>query len=40
VLVSGTVRDLLTGSGIGFEDRGDHQLKGVSGTWKVFAVRA
>jgi class 3 adenylate cyclase len=40
ILVSSTVKDILTGSGIGFEDRGEHQLKGVSGTWKVFAVMA
>jgi class 3 adenylate cyclase len=37
VLVSGTVRDLLAGSGIAFEDRGEHPLKGVPGTWRVFA---
>jgi class 3 adenylate cyclase/predicted alpha/beta hydrolase len=39
VLVSGTVRDLVAGSGIEFEDRGEHELKGVPGTWKLFAVR-
>jgi class 3 adenylate cyclase len=38
VLVSSTVRDLVAGSGIEFEDRGDHHLKGVPGTWRVFAV--
>jgi class 3 adenylate cyclase len=37
VLVSGTVRDLLAGSGIVFADRGEHRLKGVPGTWRVFA---
>jgi class 3 adenylate cyclase/pimeloyl-ACP methyl ester carboxylesterase len=37
-LVSGTVRDLVVGSGIEFTDRGDHELKGVPGTWKLFAV--
>jgi class 3 adenylate cyclase len=37
VLVSSTVRDLLAGSGIAFEDRGEHELKGVPGTWRVFA---
>ena len=38
VLVSGTVKDLLAGSSIMFEDHGEHELKGVPGTWKVFAV--
>jgi len=38
VLVSSTVKDLVAGSGITFEDRGEHQLKGVPGTWKLFAV--
>ncbi len=39
VLVTRTVTDLVAGSGIGFEDRGEHELKGVPGTWKLFAVR-
>jgi class 3 adenylate cyclase len=38
VLVSGTVRDLVLGSGINFSDRGQHVLKGVPGEWQVFAV--
>jgi class 3 adenylate cyclase/pimeloyl-ACP methyl ester carboxylesterase len=38
VLVSGTVRDLVLGSGIKFSDRGIHTLKGVPGEWHVFAV--
>jgi class 3 adenylate cyclase len=38
VLVSETVPRLVTGSGIEFEDRGEHELKGVPGTWKLFAV--
>jgi class 3 adenylate cyclase len=38
VLVSGTVKDLVAGSGIEFEDRGSHALKGVSGQWRLFAV--
>lgn len=38
VLVSGTVRDLVAGSGLEFEDRGSHQLKGVPGEWRVFAA--
>jgi class 3 adenylate cyclase len=39
VLVSRTVIDLVTGSGIEFDERGEHELKGVPGTWKLFAVR-
>jgi len=39
VLVSRTVADLVAGSGIGFEDRGEHELKGVPGRWGLFAVR-
>jgi class 3 adenylate cyclase len=39
VLVSRTVTDLATGSGIEFEDRGEHELKGVPGTWNLYAVR-
>jgi class 3 adenylate cyclase len=38
VLVSGTVRDLVVGSGIEFVDRGTHPLKGVPGEWRLFAV--
>jgi class 3 adenylate cyclase len=38
VLVSGTVKDLVVGSGIGFEDRGTHELRGVPGDWRLFAV--
>jgi class 3 adenylate cyclase len=38
VLVSSTLRDLVIGSGLEFEDRGTHQLKGVPGEWRVFAV--
>lgn len=40
VLVSSTVRDLVAGSGIPFEDRGRHSLKGVPGEWSLFAVAA
>ncbi len=36
VLVSGTVRDLVAGSGLEFNDRGKHQLKGVPGEWQVY----
>ena len=39
VLVSSTVKDLVVGSGIDFEDRGEHELKGVPGAWKVFAAQ-
>jgi class 3 adenylate cyclase/pimeloyl-ACP methyl ester carboxylesterase len=38
VLVSSTLRDLVIGSGLKFEDRGAHHLKGVPGEWRVFAV--
>lgn len=38
VLVSGTLRDLVIGSGLDFEDRGSHELKGVPGEWHLFAV--
>jgi len=37
VLVSSTVKDLVNGSGITFEDRGAHALKGVPGDWRLFA---
>jgi len=36
VLVSSTVRDLVAGSGIAFEERGEHELKGVPGTWRLY----
>jgi class 3 adenylate cyclase len=39
VLVSGVVRDLAGGSGIEFEERGVHELKGVPGEWPLFAAR-
>ena len=38
VLASGTVRDLVAGSGIGFDDRGPQTLKGLPGEWHVYAV--
>jgi class 3 adenylate cyclase len=38
VLVSGTVKDLVVGSGIEFTDQGERELKGVPGIWKVYAV--
>ena len=39
ILVSGMVKDLVAGSGIEFEDGGEHELKGVPGSWKLFAVQ-
>lgn len=38
VLVSSTVKDLVAGSGIEFADRGEHELKGVPGSWKLYSV--
>ena len=38
VLVSNTVKDLVAGSGIEFIDRGAHELKGIPGQWRLFAV--
>jgi pimeloyl-ACP methyl ester carboxylesterase len=39
LLVSSTVKDLVAGSGIEFDDRGTHELKGVPGEWRLYAVR-
>jgi class 3 adenylate cyclase len=38
VLVSSTVKDLVVGSGIAFEERGAHELRGVPGEWQLFSV--
>lgn len=38
VFVSGTVKDLVSGSGLRFDERGEHELKGVPGTWRLYAV--
>jgi len=38
VLTSATVRDLRAGSGLQFDDRGVHQLKGVPGEWRLFSA--
>ena len=38
ILVSSTVKDLVAGSELGFEERGTAELKGVPGTWHLFAV--
>jgi class 3 adenylate cyclase len=40
IMVSSTVKDLVAGSGIEFEDRGEHELKGVPDRWHLFAVKA
>jgi len=38
ILVSQTVRDLVTGSGLVFDERGAHELKGVPGAWRLYAL--
>jgi class 3 adenylate cyclase len=38
VLVSSTVKDLVAGSGLAFEDRGVHELKGIPGEWRLYAA--
>jgi class 3 adenylate cyclase len=40
VIVSSTVRDLVAGSGLRFDDRGEHALKGLDGAWRTFAASA
>jgi class 3 adenylate cyclase len=40
VLTTGTVRDLVVGSGISFDDRGQHSLKGVPGQWQLLAAQS
>ncbi len=39
ILVSRTVTDLVAGSGLEFDDRGEHELKGVPGRWQIYAVK-
>ena len=39
-LVSSTVRDLVTGSGFTFADRGEHALKGVEQPWYLYALNS
>jgi class 3 adenylate cyclase len=39
VLVTGTVRDVVIGSDLAFDERGKHTLRGVPGEWAVLAVR-
>jgi class 3 adenylate cyclase len=38
VLVSGTVKDLVAGSGLAFDDAGEHELKGVPDRWHLYRV--
>jgi basic membrane protein A len=38
VLVTGSVRDLVRGAGLGFDDRGTHELRGIAGEWHLFEV--
>ena len=38
VLVSSTVKDLVAGSDLAFADRGEHELKGIPGEWRLYAV--
>jgi class 3 adenylate cyclase len=40
VLVSRTVKDLVAGSGLAFQDRGQYELKGIPGEWQLYAVDA
>jgi class 3 adenylate cyclase len=40
LLVSSTVRDLLAGSNMTFTDAGEHELKGVPGPWRLYAIPA
>ena len=39
VLESGTVKDLVSDSGVQFDERGTHRLKGIPGEWHLFAVK-
>ena len=39
VLLSRTVKDLVAGSGIEFDDRGEQDLKGIPGEWRLYAVK-
>ena len=40
ILVSRTVKDLVAGSGLGFEDAGEHELKGIPGSWSLYRATA
>ena len=39
VLVSSTIKDLVAGSGLTFDDRGTHQLKGIQDDWHLYSVQ-
>ncbi len=38
ILVTGTVKDLVAGGDVEFADRGEHELRGVPGAWRLYAV--
>ena len=38
MLVSSTLKDIVAGTGLAFEDRGAHELEGIAGEWRLFAV--
>jgi hypothetical protein len=38
--VSGTVKDLVAGSGLAFVDAGEHELKGIPGSWRLYRAAA
>ena len=38
IVVTSTVRDLVAGSGLSFEERGEHELKGIPGPWRLYSV--
>jgi class 3 adenylate cyclase len=40
ILVSRTIKDLVAGSGLGFEDAGEHELKGIPGSWSLYRATA
>ena len=40
VVVSGTVKDLVAGSGLAFDDAGEHELKGIPGSWRLYRATA
>jgi len=38
MLVTSTVKDLVAGSGLGFDDAGEHELKGVPDRWRLYRI--
>jgi class 3 adenylate cyclase len=38
ILATSTVRDLVAGTGLAFEERGERELKGIPGTWRLYSV--